>query len=118
VGETEQQREGGETERVLARQIADSRAVFHAARLTIAYEPIWAIGTGRTATPELAEEAHRFIRALLPAEIGERIRIQYGGSMKPDSAAQLLAEPDIDGGLIGGSSLEADAFLAIVAAAT
>jgi triosephosphate isomerase len=118
VGETEQQREGGDTERVLARQIADSGAASHAARLTIAYEPIWAIGTGRTATPELAEEAHRFIRGLLPAEIGERVRIQYGGSMKPDNAAQLMAQPDIDGGLIGGASLEADAFLAIVAAAT
>jgi triosephosphate isomerase (TIM) len=117
VGETEQQREGGETERVLARQIADSGAASHAARLTIAYEPIWAIGTGRTATPELAEEAQRCIRGLLPDEIGERIRIQYGGSMKPDNAAQLLAQPDIDGGLIGGASLEAYAFLAIVAAA-
>jgi triosephosphate isomerase len=118
VGESEQQREAGETEQVLARQIAGSGAASHAARLTIAYEPIWAIGTGRTATPELAEEAHRFIRELLPAEIGERIRIQYGGSMKPDNAAELLAQPDIDGGLIGGASLEADAFLAIVAAAT
>jgi len=118
VGETEQQRVGGETEQVLARQIAGSGAASHAARLTIAYEPIWAIGTGRTATPELAEEAHRFIRGLLPAEVGERIRLQYGGSMKPDNAAQLLAQPDIDGGLIGGASLEVDAFLAIIAAAT
>jgi triosephosphate isomerase len=118
VGETEQQREAGETERVLARQIAASDAASHAARLTIAYEPIWAIGTGRTATPELAEEAHRFIRGQFPDEIGERIRIQYGGSMKPGNAAELLAQPDIDGGLIGGASLEADAFLAIVAAAT
>ena len=118
VGETEQQREGGETERVLARQIADSGAAAHAARLTIAYEPIWAIGTGRTATPEMAEGAHRFIRGLLPDVIGERLRIQYGGSMKPDNAAELLAQPDIDGGLIGGASLDADAFLAIVAAAT
>ena len=118
VGETEEQREAGQTEQVLARQIADSGAASHAARLTIAYEPIWAIGTGRTATPEMAEQAHRFIRGLFPAEIGERIRIQYGGSMKPDNAAELLAQPDIDGGLIGGASLEADAFLAIVAAAT
>ena len=118
VGETQGQREGGETEQVLARQIAGSGAASHAARLTIAYEPIWAIGTGLTATPEIAEESHRFIRGLLPAEIGERIRIQYGGSMKPDNAAELLAQPDIDGGLIGGASLEADAFLAIVAAAT
>jgi triosephosphate isomerase len=118
VGETEGQREGGETEQVLARQIAGSGAASHAARLTIAYEPIWAIGTGLTATPDMAEEAHRFIRGLLPAEIGQRIRIQYGGSMKPDNAAELLAQPDIDGGLIGGASLDADAFLAIVAAAT
>jgi triosephosphate isomerase len=118
VGETEQQREGGETEQVLARQIAESGAASHAARLTIAYEPIWAIGTGRTATPELAEDAHRFIRGRLPSEIGDRIRIQYGGSMKPDNAAELLAQPDIDGGLIGGASLEVDAFLAIVAAAS
>jgi triosephosphate isomerase len=118
VGETEGQREGGQTEQVLARQIADSGASSHAARLTIAYEPIWAIGTGRTATPEMAEEAHRFIRGLLPNEIGERIRIQYGGSMKAENAGQLLAQPDIDGGLIGGASLEADAFLAVVAAAT
>jgi triosephosphate isomerase (TIM) len=118
VGETEQQREAGETEQVLARQIADSNAAAHADRLTIAYEPIWAIGTGRTATPELAEEAHRFIRGQLPGEIAERIRIQYGGSMKPDNAEELLAQPDIDGGLIGGASLDADAFLAIVAAAT
>jgi triosephosphate isomerase len=118
VGETEGQREGGQTEQVLARQIADSGASSHAARLTIAYEPIWAIGTGRTATPEMAEEAHRFIRGLLPNQIGERIRIQYGGSMKADNADQLLAQPDIDGGLIGGASLEADAFLAVVAAAT
>jgi triosephosphate isomerase (TIM) len=118
VGETEQQRERGETEQVLVRQIANSGAAAHAARLTIAYEPVWAIGTGRTATPEMAEEAHRFIRGLFPAEIGDGIRIQYGGSMKPDNAAELLAQPDIDGGLIGGASLEADAFLAIVAAAT
>jgi triosephosphate isomerase len=89
-----------------------------AERLTIAYEPIWAIGTGRTATPELAEQAHRFIRGRFTAEIGDGIRIQYGGSMKPENAPELLAQPDIDGGLIGGASLEADAFLAIVAAAT
>jgi triosephosphate isomerase len=118
VGETEQQRERGETEHVLARQIADSDTASHAGRLTIAYEPIWAIGTGRTATPQLAEEAHRFIRGLLPEGVGEWVRIQYGGSMKPDNAPELLAQPDIDGGLIGGASLEADAFLAIVAAAT
>ena len=117
VGETEEQREAGQTEQVLARQIADSGAASHAARLTIAYEPIWAIGTGRTATPDMAEQAHRFIRGLFPAGIGERIRIQYGGSMKPDNAPELLAQPDIDGGLIGGASLDVDDFIAIVSAA-
>ncbi len=118
VGESEQQREAGETEQVLADQVNLGCDPSRGRLLTIAYEPIWAIGTGRTATPELAEEAHRFIRGLLPADIGERIRIQYGGSMKPENVSELLAQPDIDGGLIGGASLEADAFLAIVAAAT
>jgi triosephosphate isomerase len=117
VGESEAEREAGETEAVLARQIEGARAADHADRLTIAYEPVWAIGTGRTATPELAEAAHRFLRGLLPSWLGERVRIQYGGSMKPDNAAQLLAQPDIDGGLIGGASLVAEDFLAIVRAA-
>jgi triosephosphate isomerase len=116
VGESEQQRESGQTEQVLERQITVAGAPGYEGDLTIAYEPVWAIGTGRTATPEMAQDAHRFIRSLLPR--GDRLRIQYGGSMKPDNAAQLLAQPDIDGGLIGGASLEADAFLAIVAAAT
>jgi triosephosphate isomerase len=78
---------------------------------------VWAIGTGRTATPELAQAAHRYLRGLLPAELGSRVRIQYGGSMKPDNAAELLAQPDIDGGLIGGASLVVEDFLAIVRAA-
>jgi triosephosphate isomerase (TIM) len=84
---------------------------------TIAYEPVWAIGTGRTATPEMAQEAHAFIRSLLPAGVRDRVRIQYGGSMKPENAAELLAQPDIDGGLIGGASLDAGQFAAIVGAA-
>ena len=117
VGESEAEREAGETEAVLARQVEGARLAEHGARLTLAYEPVWAIGTGRTATPELAEAAHRFLRGLLPPELGERVRIQYGGSMKPDNAAELLAQPDIDGGLIGGASLVAGDFLAIVRAA-
>ena len=117
VGESEQQREAGETERVLERQIGSSGAAAHEGALTIAYEPVWAIGTGRTATPEMAEQAHRFIRGLFPEPAASELRIQYGGSMKPDNAAELLAQPDIDGGLIGGASLVAGDFLAIVSAA-
>jgi triosephosphate isomerase len=117
VGESEQERESGRTEQVLERQIALSGAAGHRGPLTVAYEPIWAIGTGRTATPETAEEAHRFLRGLFPGAVAEALRIQYGGSMKPDNAAELLAQPDIDGGLIGGASLELGAFLAIVDAA-
>jgi triosephosphate isomerase len=117
VGETEDEREAGETERVLERQIAASGAPAYDGALTIAYEPVWAIGTGRTATPEMAEEAHRFIRSQFPEPAASSLRIQYGGSMKPDNAAELLAQPDIDGGLIGGASLVADDFLAIVSAA-
>jgi triosephosphate isomerase (TIM) len=120
VGETEVEREGGETEAVLRRQVETAFAGLgdeEAAVTTIAYEPVWAIGTGRTATPEMAQEAHAFIRSLLPPRVGPCVRIQYGGSMKPDNAAELLAQPDIDGGLIGGASLEAEPFLAILAAA-
>ena len=117
VGETEAEREAGETERVLERQIADSHAAAHRGPLTIAYEPVWAIGTGRTATPGMAEEAHRFIRGLFDEPAASELRIQYGGSMKPGNAAELLAQPDIDGGLIGGASLVVDDFLAIASAA-
>ena len=117
IGETEQEREEGKTEQVLARQIADSGAATYRGELTIAYEPVWAIGTGRTATPDMAEDAHRFIRGLFPEPAASSIRIQYGGSMKPGNAAELLAQPDIDGGLIGGASLVVDDFIAIVSAA-
>lgn len=119
VGETLEQREQGFMETVIARQIdaiiaANGIASF--AQLEIAYEPVWAIGTGKTATPEQAQEVHAFIRTRLSerdATIGATVRILYGGSMKPSNAAELLAMPDIDGGLIGGASLVADDFLAI-----
>jgi triosephosphate isomerase (TIM) len=120
VGELESEREAGQTEEVLRRQIGtalDGLGDERVAATTIAYEPVWAIGTGRTATPEMAQEAHAFIRSLLPAAARDSVRIQYGGSMKPENARELLAQPDIDGGLIGGASLDAGQFAAIVAAA-
>ena len=96
-------------------------AAGQAAATTIAYEPVWAIGTGRTATPELAQDAHAFIRGVLRELHGDQaadaVRIQYGGSMKPDNAAGLLAQPDVDGGLIGGASLDVADFAAILRAA-
>jgi triosephosphate isomerase len=117
VGESEAEREAGETESVLERQVTAGLAQAGDRVVTIAYEPVWAIGTGKTATPELAQSAHAFVRGLLPESVRDATRIQYGGSMKPENAAELLAQPDIDGGLIGGASLEAEPFLAIAAAA-
>ena len=122
VGETESERDAGETEAVLTRQVgADLEAVDSAdlARVVVAYEPIWAIGTGRTATPEQAQDAIRFIRDLVrrrSGEAAERIRILYGGSVKPDNAGELIAQPDVDGALVGGASLDPGDFAAIVAA--
>jgi triosephosphate isomerase len=122
VGETDEERERGETDRKLRGQVQDDLAKVDSARLpdvVIAYEPIWAIGTGRVATPEQAQEAISFIRALVKDRDGdasERIRILYGGSVSPDNAAELLALPDVDGALVGGASLDADSFAAIVAA--
>src|SRR3954452_14656435 len=117
VGESEAEREAGETESVLERQVTVGLAPAGDRVVTIAYEPVWAIGTGKTATPELAQAAHVFIRGLLPESVRDATRIQYGGSMKPENAAELLAQRDIDGGLIGGASLGAEPFLAIRAAA-
>lgn len=123
VGESESERAGNETEAILLRQISESLATINAndaAKVVIAYEPIWAIGTGKTATPDEAQSAHAFIRADLQKKFGSiasDMRILYGGSVKPDNARALFAEPDIDGGLIGGASLDASAFIAIVEAA-
>ncbi len=123
VGETLEQREQGETPLVVARQLAPVLAAVAEAglsKIVIAYEPVWAIGTGKTATPEMAQEVHELIRATLAqadAAAAATVRILYGGSMKPDNAAELLAKADIDGGLIGGASLKAADFLSIARAA-
>jgi triosephosphate isomerase len=121
VGETLAQRDAGETEAVVKRQLS---VVIHqlahcASEIVVAYEPVWAIGTGRTATPEQAQAVHHVLRAQLQAATGhgDAMKILYGGSMKPDNAASLLAQPDIDGGLIGGASLKAADFIAICRAA-
>jgi triosephosphate isomerase len=108
VGETEEQRERGETEDVLRRQIS---LLEEDDNLVVAYEPVWAIGTGKTATPEIAQEAHAFLKSLVD------VPILYGGSVKPDNAAELLAQPDVDGALVGGASLDLDSFIAICRAA-
>ena len=122
-GETEAERDAGETEDVLRRQLEADLAAVDVARLgsvVIAYEPIWAIGTGRTATAEQAQEAIAFVRALgaeRDPEAGEAGRRLYGGSLKPDNAPELLSLPDVDGALVGGASLDAGSFAAIVEAA-
>jgi triosephosphate isomerase len=122
VGESEAARDAGETEEVLERQLEADLAGLESAdlsRVVIAYEPIWAIGTGRTATPEQAQKACAFIRDVVRMRGGlaDELRILYGGSMKPANAAELLALPDVDGGLVGGASLDPEEFAAIVEAA-
>ena len=123
IGETLAQREAGEVEKVLGSQLRGSLAEVSAKELgetVVAYEPVWAIGTGRTASPAQAQEVHAFIRGemrALDARIAGSLPILYGGSVKPGNAAELFAQPDVDGGLIGGASLVAQDFLAIVAAA-
>ena len=124
VGETLEQRQADQTEAVVESQVRGSLAELdeiRAAGVVIAYEPVWAIGTGLTATPEQAESVHQTIRQLLAQmftpEIAGQIRIQYGGSVKPDNAAELLGQPNIDGALVGGASLKAADFMAIIAAA-
>ncbi len=122
VGETLAQKEAGKTQEVIDRQMSAFLSVLdpeETNNLIVAYEPIWAIGTGKTATPEIAQEVHAMLRALLikkSADAGKRTRILYGGSMRPQNARELLEMPDIDGGLIGGASLIATDFLAITKA--
>jgi triosephosphate isomerase len=123
VGETEDERDRGDTERKLRHQVQEALEKVPVDRLSevvVAYEPIWAIGSGRTATPEQAQEAITFVRALVQGfdkDAGNAVRVLYGGSMKADNAADILAQPDVDGGLIGGASLDAESFAAIVEAA-
>jgi len=121
VGETQEERESGVTEKIIETQVRGAlegvaSADFDGA--VVAYEPVWAIGTGLTASTEQAQEVHAFIRKLLASIVGEEVaaktRIQYGGSMKPANAAELLGQPDIDGGLIGGAALDAESFAGIV----
>jgi len=124
IGETLEERERGATEAILTKQLESCLAgltLRQFPRVTLAYEPVWAIGTGKTATTEQAQSAHAFIRervgVLFGDELASQVRIQYGGSVKPENALELFSLPDVDGGLIGGAALKADSFLAIVDAA-
>jgi triosephosphate isomerase len=124
VGELLAERDASQTEEVVSRHLKEGLAGLSAEKVsavTIAYEPVWAIGTGRTATPQQAQEVHGFIRDLLEqmydAELAEEIRILYGGSVKPNNSAELMSQSDVDGLLVGGASLKADDFLAIVRSA-
>ena len=121
VGEILDEREGGKTEKVLTRQFQHGLAGLTPEQFSpiiIAYEPVWAIGTGKTATPEMAAEAHRLLRGLVSEQFGQesakQTQILYGGSVKPSNVKSLMAQPDIDGALVGGASLEPGSFAAIV----
>lgn len=121
IGETLAQRENGQTFDVLASQLSGALRGFAADELSdliVAYEPVWAIGTGKNATPDQAQEAHRFVRSQLAkifhSEFASSLRIQYGGSVKPGNASELLSQPDIDGALVGGASLDAESFADII----
>ncbi len=123
IGETLEERESGEMKNVIERQVKEGLKDVSADQLSemiVAYEPVWAIGTGKTATPEQAQEVHQFIRGLLTemysAEFAEDVTIQYGGSVKPENAKELLSQPDIDGALVGGACLKADSFVGIIKA--
>lgn len=111
IGETEKERDSGKEKDIVKAQLLGCP---FEKEVTIAYEPVWAIGTGKTATPEQAQEMHAFIRSLLPKDAQESVRILYGGSMKPENAEDLLSQLDIDGGLIGGAALDPEQFRAIV----
>jgi len=124
IGELLNQREKGETMQIVSRQVEkglEGIAAEQMKNIIIAYEPVWAIGTGKTATPEQAQEVHSFIRELVAkkysSSVSENIVIQYGGSVKPDNARELLSQKDIDGALVGGACLKADSFLGIIASA-
>ena len=123
IGETLQARDSGKAEEVIKKQVETSLAnlTTDVAKIIVAYEPVWAIGTGRNATPQQAQEMHAYIRKMLTdmygEDIAQNIRIQYGGSMKPSNSAELLSQPDIDGGLIGGAALESRSFVEIVRSA-
>ena len=120
VGETLDQRQGNLTEQVIGEQIEGVLSEFTAdmiGKSVIAYEPVWAIGTGKTATPEMAQAVHRFIRekvALVDTNAAEGLPVLYGGSVKPSNAEELMTQPDIDGALVGGAALKADDFVAII----
>ncbi len=117
AGETLEERDRGDTLSVVGRQLDESLVGVAGEGLVIAYEPVWAIGTGRVATPDIAQQVHAFVRERLEAlygEVADSIRIKYGGSVKPDNAAELMAQSDIDGALVGGASLEPDSFAQLV----
>ncbi len=124
VGETLEERESGITEQIIKRQVTEGLKEISANemdKIIIAYEPVWAIGTGKTATPQQAEEVHAFIRNLVKdlysASVSDKLIIQYGGSVKPDNAAELMSQKDIDGALVGGACLKADSFISIIKSA-